>query len=196
VAAIASTEIFLFESFRFDRRAGVLFERDQGGVFVPLAVGSRAAEVLGVLIDHPGDLVSRDEIMAAVWPGTVIEDGNLSVQISALRRVLDNGRSEGSLIQTVPGRGYRFLGQVRKDDPDQLPLSPDHCADADADLPQGSPPTVWKRRRENPSLTEAAGSSGCAGVKLRQQMAFARSRQGSGDEGRGALWAGSLCGSD
>ena len=54
----------------------------------------------------------------------------------------------------------------------------------------------WKRRRENPSLTEAAGSSGCAGVKLRQQMAFARSRQGSGDEGRGALWAGSLCGSD
>src|SRR4051794_28230191 len=54
----------------------------------------------------------------------------------------------------------------------------------------------WKRRRENPSLTEAAGSSGCAGVKLRQQMAFARSRQGSGDEGRGALWAGSLWGSD
>jgi alkanesulfonate monooxygenase SsuD/methylene tetrahydromethanopterin reductase-like flavin-dependent oxidoreductase (luciferase family) len=54
----------------------------------------------------------------------------------------------------------------------------------------------WKRRRENPSLTEAAGSSGCAGVKLRQQMAFARSRQGSRDEGRGTLWAGSLCGSD
>src|SRR3954462_7557666 len=54
----------------------------------------------------------------------------------------------------------------------------------------------WERRRENPSLTEAAGWSGCAGVKLRQQMAFARSRQGSGDEGRGALWAGSLCGSD
>ena len=135
MAAIASTEIFLFEKFRFDRRAGVLFECDQEGVFEPLAVGSRAAEVLGVLVDHPGDLVSRDEIMAAVWPGTVIEDGNLSVQISALRRVLDNGRSEGSLIQTVPGRGYRFLGQVRQYDPDQLPLSPDHCADADADLP-------------------------------------------------------------
>jgi len=54
----------------------------------------------------------------------------------------------------------------------------------------------WKRRRENPSLTEAAGTSGCAGVKLRQQIAFARSRQGSGDEGRGTLWTGSLCGSD
>ena len=153
MAAIASTDIYLFEKFRFDRRAGVLFECDQEGVFVPLAVGSRAAEVLGVLVDHPGDLVSRDEIMAAVWPGTVIEDGNLSVQISALRRVLDNGRSDGSLIQTVPGRGYRFLGQVRKYDPDQLPLSPDHCAGADADLPHGSPPSCcWSvSHRKHPA---------------------------------------------
>src|SRR3954469_23897408 len=145
MAVIASADIFLFESFRFDRRAGVLFERDREGVFAPLAVGSRAAEVLGVLVEHPGDLVTRDEIMDAVWPGTVVEDGNLSVQISALRRVLDDGRSEGGLIQTVPGRGYRFRGQVTSDRPgpprSAAPSRNGH-GDADPDLPDASLPTL------------------------------------------------------
>jgi DNA-binding winged helix-turn-helix (wHTH) protein len=70
-----------------------------------------------LLVEHPGDLVSRDKIMSAVWPGTVVEDGNLSVQISTLRRVLDHGLSEDSLIQTLPGRGYRFIGHVMRHDP-------------------------------------------------------------------------------
>jgi TolB-like protein len=58
--------------------------------------------------------------MDAVWPGTVVEDHNLTVQISALRRVLDPGRPGGSAIQTVQGRGYRFLPNVVKAE-DQLP---------------------------------------------------------------------------
>jgi hypothetical protein len=62
-----------------------------------------------------GDLVSKDEIMQTVWPGTVVEDNNLTVQISALRRVLDQGRAEGSRIQTVAGRGYRFVGRVTRE---------------------------------------------------------------------------------
>jgi DNA-binding winged helix-turn-helix (wHTH) protein len=51
-----------------------------------------------VLIDQAGEVVSKDEIIAAVWPRTVVEDSNLTVQISALRRVLDRGRSNGSCI--------------------------------------------------------------------------------------------------
>src|SRR3954468_9137095 len=144
---MASTlaDISLFEDFRVDRRGGVLFRRDPQGVFVPLPIGRRAVGVLGVLVEHPGDLVTRDEIMDAVWPGTVVEDGNLSVQLSALRRVLDNGRSEGSLIQTVPGRGYRFLGQVTSDRPDPPPSaapSRNGYGDADPDLPDASLPTL------------------------------------------------------
>jgi adenylate cyclase len=50
--------------------------------------------------------------MQAVWPGTVVEDNNLTVQILALRRVLDRGRAEGSCIQTIAGRGYRFVSTV------------------------------------------------------------------------------------
>jgi TolB-like protein len=70
--------------------------------------------VLGVLVERPGDLVSRDEIMSAVWPETVVEDSNLPVQIRALRRVLDQGRAEGSCIQTVAGRGYRLVATVTR----------------------------------------------------------------------------------
>jgi len=99
--ARASRDILLFEGFRLDRRG--LCRRDECRVFVPVAIGSRALDVLRVLIASHGDLVSKDEIMATVWPATVVEDNNLTVQISALRRILDQGRAEGSCIQTVAG---------------------------------------------------------------------------------------------
>ena len=113
-ALLATGDIFLFDGFRLDRRGGGLFREDERGVFAPLAIGSRALDVLGVLIERPGDLVSRDEIMSAVWPETVVEDSNLPVQIRALRRVLDQGRAEGSCIQTVAGRGYRLVATVTR----------------------------------------------------------------------------------
>ena len=108
----SSADIFLFERFRLDRRGGGLFCLDG----VQVAVGSRALDVLSVLIERAGDLVSKDEIMGAVWQGTTVEDGNLTVQISTLRRVLDNGGSHASCIQTIPGRGYRFVGGVTSHD--------------------------------------------------------------------------------
>jgi DNA-binding winged helix-turn-helix (wHTH) protein len=112
VDALSSTDIALFEGLRLDRRSGALFRRDKRGVYAPVAIGSRALDILRLLIERPGDLVSRDEILASVWPGTVVEDSNLNVQIAALRRVLDDGRAEASCIQTVSGRGYRFVAPV------------------------------------------------------------------------------------
>jgi adenylate cyclase len=72
-------------------------------------LGSRAAALLELLIERQSKLVTKDEIFAAVWPGMAVEEANLTVQISALRRVLDQDRKQGSCIQTVPGRGYRFV---------------------------------------------------------------------------------------
>ena len=114
--APVSADVFLFEAFRFDRRAGALFRRDEGGALDPVAIGTRAVAVLDILVARQGDLVSKEEIMDAVWPGTVVEDNNLTVQISALRRVLDHGRAGGSCIQTIVGRGYRFVGKVARAD--------------------------------------------------------------------------------
>ena len=102
---------FLFERFRLDRRG--LCRRDEHEVFVPVAVGGRALDALRVLVERAGDLVSKDEIVAAVWPGIVVEDSNLFVQISALRRILDRG-AQGSCIQTVARRGYRFVAPVTR----------------------------------------------------------------------------------
>jgi DNA-binding winged helix-turn-helix (wHTH) protein len=101
VHAPSSADIWLFGEFRLDRRVGVLFRRDERGVFVPLAMGSRALDILGVLVERPGELVPRAEIISAVWPGTTVEDSNLDVQIAVLRRVLDQRPNEGSCIQTI-----------------------------------------------------------------------------------------------
>jgi len=93
--------ILLFEGFRLDRTG--LFRRDRGGVASPVALGSRALDLLRLLARQPGELISKDEIMQAVWPRTIVEENNLTVQISALRRVLDAGRGQGaSCIQMCP----------------------------------------------------------------------------------------------
>jgi DNA-binding winged helix-turn-helix (wHTH) protein/TolB-like protein len=116
--ARVSSGAFLFDQFRIDRRAGGLFRCTPDGQLEPVILGSRAIDVLCALIDRSGDLISKNEIMTAVWPDTLVDEANLAVQISALRRVLDHGRHEGSCIQTVAGRGYRFVSVVtRVDEP-------------------------------------------------------------------------------
>ncbi|TXG02862.1 transcriptional regulator [Burkholderia territorii] len=72
-----------------------------------LRIGSRAFEILELLIRANGALVSKDEIMQRVWPHTIVEENNLQVHIAALRKALANDRN---LIVTVPGRGYRLVG--------------------------------------------------------------------------------------
>jgi TolB-like protein len=114
VHAPSSVDILLFEEFRFDRRIGVLSRRDERGVFAPVAMGSRALDVLGSLVERPGELVPRSVIISVVWPETIVEDSNLDVQIAALRRVLDTSRTGGSCIQTIRGRGYRFTAPVTR----------------------------------------------------------------------------------
>jgi DNA-binding winged helix-turn-helix (wHTH) protein/TolB-like protein len=127
-----ANDLFLFGGFRLDRRNGGLFRKDAAGGSVAVAVGSRALDVLTVLVGHPGELVSKDAIMNAVWPDVVIEEKNLTVQISALRRVLDDGRKDGSCIQTEAGRGYRFVAAVARPDEDGGTIVPPESVVCDA----------------------------------------------------------------
>jgi len=110
----ASSDSFLFAGFRLDPAAGGLFRRDDHGAFAPVTIGARALDLLAALIERRGDVVSKEEIMAAVWPKTAVEEANLFVQISALRAILDKEQSGQSCIQTVTGRGYRFIPPVAR----------------------------------------------------------------------------------
>jgi adenylate cyclase len=121
---LGSADILMFEGFRFDRRGGCLFQSDLTGVATPVALGSRALRLLGLLVERQGELVTKDVIMEAVWPGRVVEEANLNVQISKLRHILDQNREQGSCIQTVPGRGYCFVVPVRRPDADAHPVIP------------------------------------------------------------------------
>jgi len=73
----------------------------------PAPLGARAFDLLVVLAERPGELVGKNELLERVWPGLVVEEGNIAVQVNALRKVLG-----GDLIGTVPGRGYSFTARV------------------------------------------------------------------------------------
>lgn len=93
----------------------------------PVFVGARAFDVLSLLIAHRERVVDKNELLEAVWPGLVVEENNLQVQISTLRKVLGPGA-----IATISGQGYRFTATL---DSERGPLS-------DADIPRTTPETA------------------------------------------------------
>src|SRR5713226_6023153 len=124
VDELSSAEDLLFERFRLDRRGGVLYRLGQGDVSAPVVLGPRAIGLLGLLAARRGEVVSKDTIIRAVWPGRVVEEANLNVQVSRLRQILDQNRAEGSCIQTISGRGYCFVAPVVRRGGDAQPASP------------------------------------------------------------------------
>jgi predicted ATPase/DNA-binding winged helix-turn-helix (wHTH) protein len=77
---------------------------------VPVPIGSRALDVLIVLIEARGELVTKDELLSRVWPGTVVEENTLQFQVSTLRKALGPDRG---FIKTSSGRGYRFIAEIK-----------------------------------------------------------------------------------
>jgi TolB-like protein len=79
---------------------------------------------LQALIEKPGALVSKDALIEAAWPGQAVEDSNLPVQIAALRRALGEAPGGDHWIETLPRRGYRFVGPVVAQERDPIAASP------------------------------------------------------------------------
>ena len=105
-ARAAPTQVS-FGPFRLVPTQFLLLEGDK-----PVSLGSRALEILTVLLERPGELVSKQELMARVWPNVFVEPANLTVHMSALRRTLRDGRDGNRFIINVPGRGYSFVASV------------------------------------------------------------------------------------
>jgi DNA-binding winged helix-turn-helix (wHTH) protein len=114
MAGHLSGDFYLFQKYRLNCDGSGLFRRDQAGTEVWVPLGSRALQLLIVLIERSGQIVSKDEILEGVWPGIAVAESNLTVQISALRRALDKDLVLGSCIQTIPRHGYRFVAAVRR----------------------------------------------------------------------------------
>ena len=121
--------------YRFDR---YLLEPERhalsaGGVAVTLS--SRGFDILCLLVERHGRVVAKDELMAAVWPGLLVEENNLAVQVSGLRRSLGEQHDGQPFIATVPGRGYRFVAAVEAVGEDRAPSPPVHRQAALAPTP-------------------------------------------------------------
>lgn len=92
---------------------------------VPLPLGPRALDILLHLVANRATTVGKDALLSRVWPRRTVEENNLTVHMSALRRALGDGRDGVRFIQTVPGRGYRFVAPVHRIDPSISAAHPD-----------------------------------------------------------------------
>lgn len=128
-------EIHEFGSFRLDADAKILFRNGE-----PVPLGRRAVALLQALIEKPGSPLSKSELVEKAWSGLAIEDSNLTVQVSAIRRTLGIEPGGERWIETLSGHGYRFVG----------PLAARRIATASGSFPVdvASPPA----HRDRPSI--------------------------------------------
>jgi predicted ATPase/DNA-binding winged helix-turn-helix (wHTH) protein len=100
-------QVIAFGPFQLHPRQNLLLEDDQ-----PVRLGSRAFDMLVALVERPGEVVDKVELIARVWPSTMVEEGNLRYQIASLRKVLGDGQGEARYIKNVAGRGDCFVAPV------------------------------------------------------------------------------------
>lgn len=143
----------VFGPFAFFVNRKLLFCRGE-----PVRLGARAIDLLQALIREPGQTLSQRELVAQVWPDTVVEDSNLRVHVAVLRRALGESADGYGYISNVPGRGYRFTSDVKR-----APLSAPRPAGLAHETPLAMPrlqrlaecarlSTIIGRRRETAEL--------------------------------------------
>ena len=102
------TRVFVFEDFSLDPSHRLLIRGDN-----PVALHPKALELLLTLIENRDRVLTKTELLNTIWEGQFVEENNLAVQISALRKIFGERSGENRYIVTVPGRGYQFVASVR-----------------------------------------------------------------------------------
>jgi serine/threonine-protein kinase len=105
-----AARIYGFGDFRLDPGRRLLIGREG----TPISLKPKAYDTLAYLVERAGAVVDKDELMQAIWPDTVVEENNLTQNISLLRRTLGESCGEHRYIATVPGRGYQFVAGVEE----------------------------------------------------------------------------------
>jgi DNA-binding winged helix-turn-helix (wHTH) protein len=111
--------VISFGPFRLLAGQRLLLEGDK-----PLRLGNPAFDILTALVERAGEVVGKDELIARVWPQTFVDEANLKIQVSALRRALGDGQGGRRYVVTVPGRGYNFVAPVSLEEPARAAPSP------------------------------------------------------------------------
>src|SRR6185295_12875429 len=100
--------VYEFGCFRLDVTERCLRRKGQLLAFPP-----KPFDILALLVENSGHLITKEEFMRQIWPDTSVEDSNLTVGMSKIRRALGEGKKRNKYIETVPHCGYRFIGDVR-----------------------------------------------------------------------------------
>jgi Tol biopolymer transport system component/DNA-binding winged helix-turn-helix (wHTH) protein len=149
---------FKFGEFEIDADRRLLLKDGQS-----VALNSKTFDLLLTLVEHRGKVVSKDELLDKVWEGQFVEEANLKVQVSTLRKVFGEKRNENRFIATVPGRGYSFVAELENDSEivveshrlsrilveEEISESDlnDHAASPEIDLISGRPSTLDRIKR-------------------------------------------------
>ena len=104
------SEAFVFGTFRLMPSERTLLDGDK-----PLRLGGRALDILVTLLEHAGQTVHKDELIARAWPDTIVDEASLRVHIAALRKTLGDGRDGNRFITNIPGRGYVFVAPATRE---------------------------------------------------------------------------------
>jgi len=100
-------QVYGFDSYRLDVSNRQLLLDGK-----PVPLPAKAFDMLVVLIENAGQLMGKDELFSRVWPDQIVEESNLTVQVSAIRKALGDRKENPHYIVTVPGHGYRFTGNL------------------------------------------------------------------------------------
>jgi DNA-binding winged helix-turn-helix (wHTH) protein len=106
----AVSSVHEFGAFRLNSAERLLLRAGQ-----PISLTPKAFDLLVYLVERDGRLVTKQELLRAIWPDTFVEEANLTYTVSALRKALGDGQDGEQLIQTVPTRGYRFVAPVTRE---------------------------------------------------------------------------------
>src|ERR1700722_1631386 len=119
-----------FGPFRLLSGQRLLLERGK-----PVRLGSRAFDILTALVERAGEVVSKEELIARAWPATFVDEANLKIQVSALRRALGDGQGHNRYVVNVVGRGYNFVAPIREEEPSRAQPAPVVTPSAPHNLP-------------------------------------------------------------
>src|ERR1700732_1190125 len=128
----ATGKAVTFGPFRFLPVQRMLLEGDK-----PLPLGSRALDILNLLLERPGEVIRKDEIIARVWPNIFVDETVVRTHIGALRKVLGDNQRTNRYVANVPGRGYVFVAPATSEEPVRRSAEP---ADKRAAIHELPPP--------------------------------------------------------